>query len=114
MLALLFVVYVFNIIDRHIINILLEPIKLDLNLSDAQAGFLAGIAFALFYTVMGIPIAAMADRFSRTRLIVLCSALWSVMTALTGMATGYITMAMTRMGVGVGEAADEERAARPQ
>lgn len=104
MLSLLFIVYVFNIIDRHIINILLEPIKLDLDLSDAQAGYLAGFAFAIFYTLMGIPIAVLADRFNRTKLIVACSALWSAMTAMTGMATGYITMAISRMGVGVGEA----------
>ncbi len=104
MLGLLFLVYVFNIVDRHIINILLEPIRLELELNDSQAGFLAGFAFAIFYTLMGVPIAALADRYSRTRLIVLCSGLWSVMTALTGMATGYISMALTRMGVGVGEA----------
>ncbi|MEJ8568019.1 spinster family MFS transporter [Elongatibacter sediminis] len=104
MLGLLFTVYAFNIVDRHIINILLEPIRLDLDLSDSQAGFLAGFAFAIFYTLMGVPIAALADRYSRTRLITLCSALWSAMTALTGMATGYVSMALTRMGVGIGEA----------
>jgi predicted MFS family arabinose efflux permease len=104
MLGLLFIVYVFNIIDRHIINILLEPIKNDLSLSDAQAGFLAGFAFAVFYTVMGVPIAAMADRYSRAKLIAACSALWSIMTAFTGSASSYASMAVARMGVGIGEA----------
>jgi len=104
MLALLFVVYVMNIVDRHIVNILLEPIKHDLSLSDTEAGFLAGFAFALFYTVMGVPIATMADRYNRARLIAACSALWSIMTAFTGAASSYAAMAVARMGVGVGEA----------
>ena len=103
-LALLFVTYIFNIVDRHIINILLEPIKIDLALSDAQAGFLAGFAFAIFYTVMGVPIAVLADRFNRAKLIALCVALWTVMTAMTGAASNFVSMAVARMGVGVGEA----------
>lgn len=104
MLSLLVSVYVINIIDRHIINILLEPIKHDLSLTDTQAGFVAGLAFALFYTVMGLPIATLADRFSRTQLVTACSAIWSVMTALTGAASSYLTIAIARMGVGIGEA----------
>lgn len=104
MLALLVVVYVFNIIDRHIINILLEPIKNDLQLTDAEAGFLAGFAFAVFYTVMGIPIATLADRYNRAKIIAVCSALWSAMTAMTGMASNFYSIAIARMGVGVGEA----------
>lgn len=104
MLAVLVVVYVINIIDRHVINILLEPIKNDLELTDAQAGFVAGLAFALFYTIMGIPIATLADRFSRTKVIAVCSAIWSAMTALTGAAGNYLVMAGARMGVGIGEA----------
>ena len=88
-LALLFLMYVINIIDRHIINILIEPIKADLALDDTQAGFVTGLAFALFYTVMGVPIAVLADRFHRTRLICLCSALWSLATAASGAATSW-------------------------
>ena len=103
-LALLFLMYVVNIIDRHIINILIEPIKADLALGDAQAGFITGLAFALFYTVMGVPIAMLADRYHRTRLICLCSALWSLATAASGAASSYAGMAAARMAVGVGEA----------
>lgn len=103
-LALLFVTYVVNIIDRHIINILVEPIQADLGLNDTQIGFITGLAFAFFYTVMGIPLALLADRWHRTRLICLCSTLWSCMTAASGAATGYASMAATRMGVGIGEA----------
>lgn len=103
-LALLFTTYVVNIIDRHIINILVEPIQADLGLNDTQIGFITGLAFAFFYTVMGIPLALLADRWHRTRLICLCSTLWSLMTAASGAATGYASMAATRMGVGIGEA----------
>lgn len=104
LLGILFLLYVFNIIDRHIINILVEPVKRDLALGDAEIGFLTGFAFALFYTVMGVPIGLLADRYNRTRLIAACSALWSVMTALTGTATGFVSAAIARMGVGIGEA----------
>ncbi|MBL8264793.1 MFS transporter, partial [Steroidobacter sp.] len=93
-----------NIIDRHIVNILIEPIKADLGLGDAEAGFITGLAFALFYTVMGVPIAMLADRYNRTRLICLCSALWSLATAASGAASSYASMAAARMAVGVGEA----------
>ncbi len=103
-LTLLFVMYVINIIDRHIINILVEPIQADLGLNDTQIGFITGLAFAFFYTVMGVPLAILADRWNRTRLICLCSALWSLMTSASGVATGYASMAATRMGVGIGEA----------
>jgi len=103
-LGLLFATYVVNIIDRHIINILVEPIQADLGLKDTQVGFITGLAFAFFYTVMGIPLALLADRWHRTRLICLCSTLWSLMTAASGAATGYASMAATRMGVGIGEA----------
>lgn len=103
-LGLLFTTYVINIIDRHIINILVEPIQADLGLNDTQIGFITGLAFAFFYTVMGIPLALLADRRNRTRLICMCSMLWSLMTAASGAASGYASMAATRMGVGIGEA----------
>lgn len=103
-LALLYVTYVVNIIDRHIINILVEPVQAELALSDTQIGFVTGLAFAFFYTVMGIPLALLADRRNRARLVCLCSALWSAMTAASGAATGFASLVASRMGVGIGEA----------
>jgi predicted MFS family arabinose efflux permease len=104
-LGLLFVVYVFNFVDRQILSILLEPIREDIELSDTQLGFLGGIAFALFYATAGVPIARWADTGSRRTIIALGIAVWSGMTALTGMARGFGTLALARIGVGVGEAA---------
>jgi MFS family permease len=104
-LGLLFVVYVFNFIDRQILAILLEPIKADLGVSDTAMGFLTGIAFALFYTVAGIPIARLADRSSRRTVIAVGLALWSAMTAASGLARSFGELALARIGVGVGEAA---------
>ena len=89
-LGLLFVVYVFNFVDRQILSILLEPIRQDIELSDTQLGFLGGIAFALFYATAGIPIARWADTGSRRTIIALGIAVWSGMTALTGMARGFV------------------------
>ncbi len=86
-LGILVVVYVFNFIDRQILSILLEPIKLDLELSDTELGFLSGIAFAIFYATLGMPIARIADRTSRTGVIAVCLSVWSLMTALCGLAT---------------------------
>lgn len=103
-LGLLFVVYVFNFLDRQILSILLEPIKRDLGLSDTQLGFLSGIAFALFYTIVGLPIARWADRASRRNIIALALAVWSGMTALCGLAQNFWQLALARVGVGVGEA----------
>jgi MFS family permease len=103
-LGILFCIYVFNFLDRQIFSILQEAIKTDLNLSDTKIGFLGGFAFALFYTTLGIPIARMADRYQRSRIISISLALWSLMTVLCGTARGFITLALTRIGVGVGEA----------
>ena len=103
-LAVLVVVYTVNFIDRQILSILLESIKLDLGLSDQALGFLAGFAFAAFYAVMGIPIAMWADRGNRRNLIALALAVWSVMTALCGLAQNFTHLALARVGVGVGEA----------
>jgi MFS family permease len=104
-LGLLFVVNVFNFVDRQILAILLEPIKADLGASDTAMGFLTGIAFALFYTVAGIPIARAADRGSRRTVIAIGLALWSGMTAASGLVRSYGQLALARIGVGVGEAA---------
>lgn len=105
-LWLLLIVYVFNFIDRQIVNILAEPIARDLDLSDTQIGLMTGLAFALFYTVLGIPIARFADRptTNRPRLIAVALALWSAMTAMCGMAQNFWQLLLARIGVGVGEA----------
>lgn len=102
----LLVVYIFNFIDRQIINILAEPIKRDLGLSDTQLGLMTGLAFALFYTILGIPIARYADRpkSDRVGLIALSLAFWSGMTALSGLAQNFGQLLLARIGVGVGEA----------
>lgn len=106
MLWLLLVVYIFNFLDRQIVNILAEPIRRDLGLSDTQIGLMTGIAFALFYTVLGLPIARFADRpgTDRGRLITISLATWSAMTALCGLAQNFGQLLLARIGVGVGEA----------
>jgi MFS family permease len=103
-LLLLTLVYTFNHIDRQILVILLEPIKADLNLNDTQLGLLSGLAFAAFYATLGIPIAMWADRGNRRNIITLALAVWSGMTALSGLAQNYWHLLIARMGVGVGEA----------
>ncbi len=105
-LWILLIVYIFNFIDRQIVNILAEPIARDLGLSDTQIGLMTGLAFALFYTVLGIPIARFADRSSTSRpaVIAVSLAIWSGMTALCGLAQNFSQMLLARIGVGVGEA----------
>ena len=105
-LWLLLIVYIFNFIDRQIVNILAEPIARDLNLSDTQIGLMTGIAFALLYTILGLPIARYSDRPSTNRigLIAVSLTIWSVMTALCGMAQNFVQLLLARVGVGVGEA----------
>ena len=100
------IVYVLNFLDRQILNILAEPIKGDLGLSDTQLGLLAGPAFAVFYAVLGVPIARYADnpRTNRVWLISACLAVWSGMTAICGFAQNFVQLALARVGVGVGEA----------
>ena len=105
-LWILLIVYIFNFIDRQIVNILAEPIARDLGLSDTQIGLMTGLAFALFYTVLGIPIARFADRSSTSRpaVIAVSLAIWSGMTALCGLAQNFSQLLLARIGVGVGEA----------
>jgi MFS family permease len=103
-LGLLCVVYVVNFVDRQVLAILLQSIKEDLSLSDLQLGLLSGTAFGLFYATLGIPIARLADRFSRKGVIAICVTIWSAMTALCGTASGFATLLLYRVGVGVGEA----------
>jgi MFS family permease len=103
-LAILVIVYTFNFIDRQIIGILAVPIKAELGSSDTQLGLLGGLAFALFYTFLGIPIARLADRASRVKIIAIAVGLWSLMTAACGMAHSFTQLFLARLGVGVGEA----------
>lgn len=103
-LGMLLLVYTFNFIDRQIVGILAVPIKADLGLTDTQLGALGGLAFALFYTALAIPIAVLADRRSRTWIITIALVLWSGFTALCGLATGFWQLFLCRVGVGVGEA----------
>jgi MFS family permease len=104
-LAILFLVYVVNFIDRQILSILLDPIKEELGASDTQMGFLTGIAFAIFYTGFGIPIARWADRGVRRSIIAIGLTVWSVMTGACGFAQNFAQLAIARIGVGIGEAA---------
>ncbi len=103
-LALLFFVYVLNFIDRSVLNILAQPIKDDLGLYDWQIGLMGGIAFALFYTAFGIPIARLADTHNRRNIISVCLAIWSAMTALCGLVQNFWHLLFARIGVAVGEA----------
>ncbi|MFM5923379.1 MAG: spinster family MFS transporter [Novosphingobium sp.] len=106
MLWTLLIVYVFNFLDRQIVNILAEPIRKDLGISDTQVGLMTGLAFALFYTFLGLPIARYADKpgTDRGRLIAIALAIWSAMTALCGLAQNFAQLLLARIGVGVGEA----------
>jgi predicted MFS family arabinose efflux permease len=103
-LGLLLLVYTFNFIDRQIVGILAAPIKVDLGLTDTQLGMLGGLAFALFYTGLGIPIAWLADRTSRTWIMTVSLTVWSGFTAACGLATNFLQLFLARVGVGVGEA----------
>ena len=106
MLWTLLVVYILNFLDRQIVAILAEPMKAEFGLSDTQLGLLAGPAFAVFYAVLGIPIARYADKAGTNRvwLISLSLAIWSAMTAVCGFAQSFLQLALARVGVGIGEA----------
>ena len=103
-LFILTLVYVFNFVDRQILVILQEPIKAELGLSDTQLGLLTGFAFALFYVVVGIPIARWADVGNRRNIVSLALVVWSGMTAVSGLAQNYVQLLLARIGVGIGEA----------
>ncbi len=103
-LAALVVVYLLSNIDRHIMSILAVPIQKELHLSDTQLGLMSGTAFALFYSLLGVPIARLADVVSRTKIITTALVLWSGFTAVCGLATGFWQMFFARLGVGIGEA----------
>jgi MFS family permease len=103
-IILLTIVYGFNFIDRQIVGILAPFIQKDLGLTNTELGLLIGLAFAIFYTLVAIPIAWLADRYSRVNILSIALATWSSFTALTGLATNFIQIGIARMGVGIGEA----------
>lgn len=103
-LGILVVAYTLNFLDRQILGILAAPIKADLHLTDSQVGLMGGLAFALLYSTLGIPIAWLADRSSRRRIMAGALAIWSGFTALCGLTTGFWQLFLARVGVGIGEA----------
>ncbi len=103
-MTLLLTIYIFNFIDRQVVNILAEPIKNELGLADWQLGMMSGFAFAIFYTVLGLPIARIAERGNRPVIISTALAAWSAFTALCGVAQNFTQLVLARIGVGVGEA----------
>lgn len=103
-LGLLMLIYVVNFVDRQVVSILAEPIKQDLHLADWQLGVMTGLAFAVLYTVLGLPIARVAERGDRPLIIAAAVAVWSGFTALSGMAQTFTHLVLARIGVGVGEA----------
>lgn len=103
-LALLLLVYIFNFADRMLLGVMATPIKDELHLTDGQLGLLGGTAFALLYATLGVPIGWLADRYSRSWIITVSLCIWSGFTALCGFATGFVTLFLTRLGVGIGEA----------
>ena len=102
--GVLVLAFIFSIADRIIIALLVEPIKTDLQLSDSDMGLMMGPAFALFYAIMGLPIGRMVDKYSRRGIVGAGIFLWSIMTALCGLAQNFMQLFLARVGVGVGEA----------
>jgi MFS family permease len=103
--AVLMLMYIFSFIDRTTISLIVEPMKRDLHISDTQIGMLQGLAFALLYTFLGLPIARLSDRYSRRRIIAAGVFIWSIMATVCGLARTAIQLFIARIGVGVGEAA---------
>lgn len=103
-LVVLALVSLVNYYDRNLLSILVEPIKHDLHVSDTQIGLLTGLAFAVVYTFVGIPVARLADRFGRARVLGAALTIWSAMTIVTGMSANFTSMLLARLGVGAGEA----------
>jgi MFS family permease len=104
-IGVLTITYAVSFVDRQIMSLLIEPIRRDFGISDTQVSLLIGLAFAVFYTLLGVPIARLADRRSRRTIIALGITLWCFMTAACGLARNYAQLFLARVGVGVGEAA---------
>jgi MFS family permease len=103
-LAILFLAYISSFVDRMIISLLVEPIKADFQISDTQISLLLGLSFAIFYCLAALPIGRLVDIWSRKKIVTVGITLWSVMTALCGLAQNYTQLFLARIGVGVGEA----------
>lgn len=103
-LGILTAVYTFSCVDRALLGIIQEPVKIEFSLTDLQLGLLGGPAFALLYTLLGLPIARLAERSNRIAIIAVCACLWSVMTAISGLAASFAFLFAARIGVSIGEA----------
>ncbi|MCH2186307.1 MFS transporter [Myxococcota bacterium] len=103
-LFFLLAIYSINFVDRQILSVLIEPIKADLGLTDTELGFLTGFAFAVFYATLGVPIGRLADRANRVSIISVAATIWSLMTAVSGLAQNFWQLGLARVGVGIGEA----------
>lgn len=103
-LFIMMLAYTINIADRYVMSTVLEPIRLELGLSDSGVAFLTGVSLALFYVTMGLPLSWIADRHNRRNLLAISVTIWSAMTALCGMSQGYMQLLLARIGVGIGEA----------
>lgn len=103
-IVLLFFVCLFNLADRAVFSVMAPLMRVELHLTDGQIGILQGISFALLYGGLGLPIGRLAERYSRVRIIAIATAIWSAATTLSGFATSYVWMLLTRVGVGMGEA----------
>ena len=103
-LALLALVYIFSVIDRQVIAILIQPIKTEFGATDTQMGLLSGLAFGLFYAALGVPVGKLADRYNRSLIVAVCCSLWSVATLACGLATQFWQLFLARMSVAIGEA----------
>jgi predicted MFS family arabinose efflux permease len=103
-LMIMMLAYTINIADRYVMSTVLEPIRLELKLSDGGVAFLTGVSLALFYVTMGIPLSWIADRYNRKNLLAASMTIWSAMTAMCGMSAGYGQLLLARIGVGIGEA----------
>ena len=103
-LIIMMMVYAINIADRYVMSTVLEPIRIELHLTDGGIAFLTGVSLALFYVTLGIPLSWVADRYNRRNLLAASLVAWSAMTALCGLSRGYTQLLLARIGVGVGEA----------
>jgi predicted MFS family arabinose efflux permease len=103
-LFIMMLAYTINIADRYVMSTVLEPIRLDLKLTDGGVAFLTGVSLALFYVTMGIPLSWIADRYNRRNLLAISITVWSAMTTFCGLSTNYIQLLLARIGVGIGEA----------
>ncbi len=103
-LIIMMLAYTINIADRYVMSTVLEPIRLELKLTDSGVAFLTGVSLALFYVTMGIPLSWIADRYNRKNLLAISMTIWSAMTAFCGLSQGYWQLLLARIGVGIGEA----------